>query len=157
MAHYWQQPRAQRRFPDFGSLTRGAFLPHKPRQCCCSRRTVGHAFDSTLRGQGTGSARTGTPVWGVHAHTASRGSPGRGVCMNRHMCVGYACTHNLAGLTRARRQFCARPTGGEAFLAQDEGRARGRPGSRQLNALFSSLRSLDFANSYYVKAFLDIL
>ena len=107
--------------------------------------------------QGVGSARTGTPVWGVHAHTASRGSPGRGVCMNRHMCVGYACTHNLAGLTRARRQFCARPTGGEAFLAQDEGRARGRPGSRQLNALFSSLRSLDFANSYYVKAFLDIL
>ena len=58
-------------------------------------------FDSTLRGQGTGSARTGTPVWGVHAHTALWGSPRCGVCMHRHTCVGCACTHSLAGLTRA--------------------------------------------------------
>ena len=61
---------------------------------------MGHAFDSTLRGQGTGSARTGTPVWGVHAHTALWGSPRCGVCMHRHTCVGCACTHSLAGLTK---------------------------------------------------------
>lgn len=105
--------------------------------------------------QGAGSAHTGTPAWGVHMHTTSPGSPGHGVCTQRHMCVGCARTHSLTGLTRAQRQFCAHSAGGEAFLAKDEGRAQGRPGSRRLNALFSSLRSLDFVNSYYVKAFLQ--
>ena len=77
--------------------------------------------------QGTGSAQTGTPAWGVHtqtatqgspghrvcahryncvgcAYTATQGSPGHRICAHRYTCVGCAYTDSHAGLTRARGQ-----------------------------------------------------
>lgn len=51
--------------------------------------------------QGAGSAHTGTLAWGVHAHTASQGSSGCGICTHRYTCVGCTHAHNLTGLTRA--------------------------------------------------------